>query len=82
MHHDPLCELGASGALGCQHQISLSSERCKHCAGKCNCRWIAKIRADQVQRDEVIIRDFGWSPETDDADIDQVISDLKEALDR
>ena len=43
----------------------------------CRCDLIAKVRADQIERDATIVKDFGWSPETDDADIQQVVAELR-----
>ena len=76
MTHDPFCPT--------QTMCKCKDQECWDCRDPvwCQCDLIAKVRADQVERDAAIVKDFGWSPETDDADIDQVIADLKEALNR
>ena len=63
MTHDPLCARTPTGV---------------HYVGVCTCDLIAKVRADQVERDATIVQGFGWSPETDDADIRQVIAELRQ----
>ena len=69
MTHDPMCPapLCADACI-----------ECDYCLNGCKCDWIAKVRADQIERDAAIVRDFGWSPETDDADIRQVIAELRQ----
>ena len=78
MTHDPLCDW---------LQETCTPETCPglrlgdHCGHEwCQCELIAKVRADQIERDATIVKDFGWSPETADADIRQVVAELREAL--
>jgi hypothetical protein len=78
MSHDPLCEwLTAQCTVETCDALRMG-DHCEH--EWCQCELIAKVRADQIERDAAVVKDFGWSPETDDADIVQVVADLREAL--
>jgi hypothetical protein len=75
MTHDPLCK-GGDCTCTCDQ---LQEGHRSGCPGEdCDCLFIAAIRADQIERDAAVVKDFGWSPETDDADIRQVIAELRE----
>ena len=77
MTHDPLCDWRP-----CTCPLNYDVPERGHMIGcpedDCECEIIAKVRADQVERDATIVQGFGWSPETDDADIRQVIAELRQ----
>lgn len=82
MTHDPLCPVSSSrcgGRDGKHHSLwPEPPAECEKCGAECQCELIAKVRADQIERDATIVKDFGWSPETDDADMQQVLAELRE----
>ena len=76
MTHDPLCDWRP-----CTCPLDYDVPERGHMIGcpedDCECEIIAKVRADQIERDVAVVQDFGWSPETDDADIQQVVAELR-----